>query len=137
LLRNHGLAVFALLLIVFLVPVVHSQDRSIYFREDFISLDRWKSFYFPKIPEHSSYTAESEGQDTHLRAESNVSAAAIIYKDTLNVYKYPRIRWRWKVENAYRKGDARSKEGDDYPIRIYINLPVRPQKSRFRQKAKI
>jgi len=31
------------------------------------------------------------------------------------VYDYPRVKWRWKVNNLYAKGNARTKAGDDYP----------------------
>ena len=30
------------------------------------------------------------------------------------------IRWRWKVSNVYSKGDALTKKGDDFPLRIFI-----------------
>jgi hypothetical protein len=36
---------------------------------------------------------------------------------------HPHLCWRWKVENIYKKGDARIKSGDDYPLRIYVVFP--------------
>ena len=30
------------------------------------------------------------------------------------------IRWRWKVSNVYSSGNALTKKGDDYPLRIYV-----------------
>ncbi|MBW2651571.1 MAG: DUF3047 domain-containing protein, partial [Deltaproteobacteria bacterium] len=53
-----------------------------------------------------------------------------------NVYEYPLIKWRWKVENVYTKGDAKTKEGDDYPLRIYIIFKYDPEKAGFFEKVK-
>lgn len=57
-----------------------------------------------------------------LRAFSNASASALLFRKTFDVYEYPRVRWRWKITKVYEKGDARKKSGDDYPVRIYINF---------------
>ncbi len=52
-----------------------------------------------------------------------------MYRNDFNVYDYPLVQWRWKVENVYQKGDATIKSGDDYPIRIYIIFRFDPEKS--------
>jgi hypothetical protein len=106
-----------------------ADGRNILFREDFNSLDNWKPFFFPKIKKHSTYTIETNGQDRILKAESSGSASAIVYKGSFNVYEYPRVKWRWKVGNVYKKGDVRTKEGDDYPIRVYIMFEYDPEQA--------
>ena len=102
------------------------QDRIFLFREHFENLDNWRDFFFPKIPRHSRYTVERENGMTCLKAESDGSASAIMHKASFSVYEYPRARWRWKVRNVYQRGDARKKEGDDYPIRIYVMFEYDP-----------
>lgn len=114
----------------------YSGERRVLFREDFNDLNRWKPFYFKKIEKHSSYSVESSGNETYLKAESNGSASAIIYDGRFSVYEYPQARWRWKVENVYQKGNAATKEGDDYPLRIYLIFEYDPQKAGFWEKAK-
>ncbi len=104
------------------------------FKEDFDSLDRWDPLYFPKIKRHSSYTIVSSGTEKNLRAESDASASAQVYKKKFNVYEFPNIRWRWKIDNVYRNGNAKMKKGDDYPIRIYVIFKYDPQKARFFEK---
>ena len=42
------------------------------------------------------------------------------------MYEYLRIRWQWKITNVYAKGNARTKSGDDYPIRIYVMFEYDP-----------
>ena len=106
-----------------------ADDHNVLFREDFATLDNWKPFFFPKIKSHSTYTIERDGDKPVLRAESHASASAIVYKDVFDVYDYPRVKWRWKVRNIYARADVRSKEGDDYPIRVYIMFEYDPEKA--------
>jgi hypothetical protein len=104
-------------------------DRQVLFHEDFSTLDNWKPFFFPKIKSHSTYTIERDGDKPVLRAESHASASAIVYKESFNVYEHRTLRWRWKVGNIYRKGDATSKAGDDFPLRIDVMFEYDPKKA--------
>lgn len=101
--------------------------------EEFHNLDNWEPFYFPKIKSHSTYTI-IDGDV--LRAESRASASAIIYKTQFNVYDYPMLQWRWKIENIYLKGDATKKSGDDYPLRLYVMFKYDPAKAGILKKLK-
>ncbi len=125
----HALLLITLMLLPAGMPAsVHGAgERDFLFREDFKNLDNWRPFFFPKIKKHSTYTIEMIGQGHLLRTESNGSASAIVYKDAFNVYEHPRVKWRWKIGNVYTKGNARTKEGDDYPIRIYIMFEYVPE----------
>lgn len=126
----------SLLLLTFSPMSARTGERTVLFRENFNSLDNWKPFFFPKIKSHSTYTIEHEG-DTHvLHAESRASASAIVYKDAFNVFDFPRLKWRWKVKNVYAKADPRSKEGDDYPIRVYIMFEYDPEKAGAMERIK-
>ncbi|OGW34741.1 MAG: hypothetical protein A2010_12075 [Nitrospirae bacterium GWD2_57_9] len=103
-------------------------DR-VLFREEFRDLSNWKDFFFPKISRHSRYSIEQGEGTAFLKAESNNSASAIVYRESFPVQEYPLLRWRWKVANLYERGNARSKAGDDYPIRIYIMFEYDPEKA--------
>jgi hypothetical protein len=106
------------------------------FKEDFSTLDNWDPLYFPKIKRHSSYKIVSAGTEQYLKAESNASASALVYKKRFNVYEFPYIRWRWKTENVYKNGNAKRKKGDDYPIRIYVIFKYDPGRAGFFEKLK-
>ncbi len=125
-----------LLLIVLFPSIVISQGgkESFFMKEDFNNLDNWGSLYFPKIKKHTSYTIETNGSERYLKAESTASASALVYKREFNVHEYPNMRWRWRVENVYDKGVSGTKEGDDYPLRIYITFKYDPQKASFLEK---
>ncbi len=104
-------------LLVF-VATVHSQEQNILLQEQFDNISNWEPLLFPKIKEHSSYTVVADDEGSYLKAQSNASASALIYKKKFNVSEFPYVRWRWKVENLYEKGNAKNKKGGDYPIRI-------------------
>lgn len=116
----------AFLMLALLSPAAGAQEKAVLFHEDFNNLDNWEPLTFPKIKNHTIYTIERVGARHYLKAESNASASAIVYKDSFNVYDYPRSRWRWKVSNVYGKGDPRTREGDDYPIRVYVLFEYDP-----------
>lgn len=127
-----------IMIIFIFVPLFGTSlgQHKMLFREDFKDLNQWEPFYFEKIKIHSSYSIVSRDGETYLKAQSDGSASAIIYKGRFNVYEFPRARWRWKVENVYRKGDAKTKEGDDYPIRIYFIFAYDPKRAGFWKKLK-
>lgn len=97
-----------------------------FLKEDFNNLNNWEPLYFPKIKKYSSYTIESNGNKKYLRAESNASASGLIYKREFNVYEFPIITWRWKVKNIYKNGNSKTREGDDYPVRVFIIFKYLP-----------
>ena len=102
------------------------------FKEDFKNLDNWKPLNFEKIKKHSTYSIK----DSILIAKSDASASGIIFKKTYDIYKYPILTFRWKINNTYKKGDAKTKSGDDYPIRIYIMFKYNPDKASFFESVK-
>ena len=116
-------------LITLTATFVLAENGQVLFREDFKNLSNWEPLYFPKIKEHSTYTVVSEKGHFFLKTESHSSASAIVYRRTFNVSEYPHMRWRWKVDNVYKKGDIREKSGDDYPIRIYVTFQYDPERA--------
>lgn len=114
----------------------YAQERELLFRENFDSIDHWRPFSFPRIKKHTQYSVVRVDHEAYLKAESDASASAIIHNKEFNVYEYPRMRWKWRIENVYRKGNVKEKSGDDYPIRVYVMFKYDPQKASFGQKIK-
>jgi hypothetical protein len=107
-------------------------DHGPYIREEFTDLNKWKPLVFPEIPRHSQYRVESNGESQYLKAESHNSSSGLIYTGQFDVYRYPNVRWRWKVDNVYsgaKVNTPRAKGGDDYPIRIYIIFQYDPEQA--------
>ncbi|HDP25437.1 MAG TPA: DUF3047 domain-containing protein [Deltaproteobacteria bacterium] len=136
--RNRGncLILFCCVLFMILVPVqARTQEEAVLFRENFTDLKKWNEVFFPKIPAHTTYSIQTEHKDSFLKARSASSASLLVYREPFDVYEFPKVRWRWKVENIYARGDATRKDGDDYPIRIYIAFEYDPSRAGFIQKA--
>ncbi len=130
-----AMAALTVLAILFLSVPAAAQE-AVLLREEFNNLDNWRPVTFPKIPEHTRYSIETLERESVLRAESRASASAIVYRMPFNVSDYPRLRWKWRVDNVYRKGNARSREGDDYPLRIYVLFEYDPEKAAAFDRAK-
>ena len=96
--------------------------------EQFETLDRWRPFTFPKIDTKSSYNvvADETGVTSCLEMVTRGGASALILDEAFDVYDYPILSWRWKVDGVYTKGDFESKEGDDYPARLYVMFAYEP-----------
>ncbi len=127
-------AMAAVFICIFSSLTISAGEDKILFREDFNDLTNWRPLYFPKTEKHSSYKIQTDNTTSVLKTVSSNSASAMIYNKLFNVYEYPLIKWRWKVENVYTKGDAKTKEGDDYPLRIYIIFKYDPEKAGFFEK---
>ncbi|MDW7773477.1 MAG: DUF3047 domain-containing protein [Desulfobulbaceae bacterium] len=122
---------FFVMLCVFSGPAF---PEDILIDENFDNLDDWVPVLFPKIDRHSEYTVQKTDAGSMLVARSNASASGIRFVREFNVYEYPVVRWRWKVENVYKGGDAERKSGDDYPLRVYVIFKYDPGKAGIRER---
>ena len=88
----------------------------------------WEPLYFKNINLHTTYEPVKDGDTVVIKAQSKSSSSGLIRKIQLDPKDYPIISWRWKISNIYDKGDVRTKEGDDYPARVYITFAYDPEK---------
>lgn len=126
--KKHGI-LLTLLMLLLLPPALDAASTTFALRDDFNTLDNWRPFHFPNHKPRTLYQIERKGTEHYLKAVSHASASALIWKKTFNVYDYPKMKWRWKVSNVYRRGDMTKKTGDDYPLRIYVLFPFQPEKA--------
>ncbi len=133
-----GLSRKITLIVIILASCLSSYalEQGVLFREKFNALDNWEPLYFKKIKEHTKYSIVKEGKQRYLKAESNASASGMIYKQEFNIYHNPNVKWKWKVGNVYVKGDAATKEGDDYAMRVYVMFKYDPDRASFGKKFK-
>jgi len=129
-----GIAVVILFLFLSVTTIQAEGEKEILFHEDFVDLEAWEPFTFPKIGRHSSYSILQEGAVSYLRAESRASASALLYKNSFDIMRYHKVRWRWKIEKVYERGNAAEKTGDDYPIRVYVMFKYDPQSAGFKER---
>jgi len=76
--------------------------------------------------EHNSFVGKTiyKVKDGKLASSSNSSASGLVRKIPVDLNKTPFLNWSWKVgQSSLIKSpthNERSKEGDDYAVRIYI-----------------
>ena len=63
---------------------------------------------------------EIKGKQQVLRASTQGKASGLFKEVNIDLTKTPYLNWSWQVQNLFKDNDERSKEGDDYPARIYV-----------------
>ena len=96
----------------------------------------WKPLTFEKVPRHTQYELVRDGETIVVKATSQAAASGLTKEIKIDSKEYPIVRWRWKVQNLIKKSDVTRKEGDDYPVRLYITYQYEPDKVSFSKKAK-
>jgi hypothetical protein len=96
----------------------------------------WQPLTFRKIPRRTTYTVVRDGEAYILRAESDASASVLYRPVDVDPTDYPVLTWRWKVENVLDRADARRKEGDDYPARVYVAFRYDPAAASLWERAR-
>ncbi|MCC4284949.1 DUF3047 domain-containing protein [Marinobacter salarius] len=98
--------------------------------------DGWEPMEFPKIDRHSRYQLTDDNGEQVVKATTDNSASGLIARVSVEPGDSLILRWRWKVSNVYEQGNARKKEGDDYPARIYVAFEFEPDEAGFFERAK-
>lgn len=98
--------------------------------------DGWEPLEFPKIDRHSRYQLVEEDGEQVVEATTDNSASGLIARMSVEPGDSLILRWRWKVSNVFETGDAREKDGDDYPARIYVAFEFEADKAGFFERAK-
>lgn len=93
--------------------------------------DSWKPLTFHKIDEHTEYSLVEDDGTVVVKAVSRGSSSGLTREVTIDPKEYTIVEWRWKIENVLQKGDVTSKQGDDYPARLYITFAYDESKIDF------
>ena len=63
---------------------------------------------------------EEQGQGQVLKAFSQSAASGMFCEVNIDLTETPYLNWSWKVDNIFNENDEHTREGDDYPVRIFI-----------------
>jgi hypothetical protein len=86
----------------------------------FDDLSEWTNLELPGVDALSSYSAADGGETLRVRADG--SASTFVLERTVNPYRTPILRWRWRVTRDASGADLQTKDGDDAAIRIYVSF---------------
>jgi hypothetical protein len=96
----------------------------------------WKPLIFKNIPATTRYGIVRDGDAYVLRAESHAAASGLYRVVNLDPKVYRTLAWRWRVENILTRADARRKDGDDYPARVYVTFRYDPDAATLWERTK-
>lgn len=88
----------------------------------------WEPLTFERIDAHTRYRTLTEEGRTFVRAEARASASGLVRRLGVDLHEYPVLCWEWRVHGVLEKGDVASKQGDDYPARIYVTFAYEPER---------
>jgi hypothetical protein len=80
-------------------------------------MDNWQEKSFV---DHTSYSIKQIDNITALKSHSQAAASALYRNIDINIKETSFLNWSWRVENILPGLEERSKDGDDYPARIYV-----------------
>ncbi len=80
-------------------------------------MSKWKKKIFAK---ETSYNQVSADGKKVIQAISNNSASGLFRKIYIDLTKTPYMNWSWKVDNTLVNARENTKQGDDYPARVYV-----------------
>lgn len=83
-----------------------------------VDMMRWQERIFKDSTVYRSVLLKDERV---LRAESENSASALYQNRHIDLRQTPYLHWRWLIEKSLGSSiDEHTKDGDDYPARIYV-----------------
>jgi hypothetical protein len=96
----------------------------------------WEVLKFPNIDRMTKYRLVQDNGEQVVMASTGGGASGLIARIRVEPEQQLILRWRWKISSVYEKGNARSKDGDDYPARIYVAFEFEADKAGFFERAK-
>ena len=83
------------------------------------------------------YTLVNDEGVTVLRADANNSVSGLSRTVKINPAEFPILKWRWKISNVLKNSDLKTKQGDDFPARIYVMFDYPLEKLPFGERTKL
>ena len=80
----------------------------------------WEPVSIPNIKRHTEYALERVDGVTVLRARADAAMAGLARKVDIDPHTTPRMQWRWRIDRVNEQSALGSKQGDDFPARIYV-----------------
>lgn len=114
--RSHWCELLLVLVAVLLAEVAHGEGIEV---GRFAEGDRggWKVRRFAGETIYALGTADGR---RGLRAASSGTASGLYREIEVDLTRYPYIEWSWRVSTVLEGLDERTRDGDDYPARVYV-----------------
>lgn len=87
------------------------------------SLSNWSPIPLPLVSRPTNYSVVTADGAKAIAIESEDGASGLVYDHVFNIYATPVLHWSWEALNVLTKGNAKTRQGDDYAVRIYVMFP--------------
>jgi hypothetical protein len=101
------------------IPVTDVNPSSV--KQEPAEGEKWRLFTLPK-KDFTKYERIEEDGETVIKSTSENSASGLLYMVDIDPKAYPVLEWSWKTDGVLENGNMAKKEGDDYPVRIYVTF---------------
>lgn len=128
--------IFCLLIVNFVPATRGVAEERIFFEENFNDLVAWTPLTFSRIAKHSQFSIAEIESKRVLALKASASASAIVFSKKFNPAEYPILKWEWRVDQLGISRDPREKDGDDYPVRVFVLFEYDPNAATLWEKAK-
>lgn len=81
------------------------------------TLEHWAPKSFKDYTQYEITTIEGHAA---IKAQSRKTASGLVRKIKVDLNKTPYLHWRWRVDNVLQGIDEKTRQGDDYPARLYV-----------------
>ncbi|MCS3904245.1 hypothetical protein J2T55_002281 [Methylohalomonas lacus] len=68
----------------------------------------------------TDYQLVEAGGRRVLKADSRGTASGLYHEKSIDLGATPWLHWRWKVQDTLEDVDETTRDGDDYPARVYV-----------------
>jgi hypothetical protein len=113
-----------LFIILITLSVSEASDHELHLgRFSTKDLTGWKEQTIGLLKSKTSYSLSRDNDREVLVARSTKSASGKIYNLNLDPKEYQTLKWSWKIDHTIKKGDEKTKDGDDFAVRVYVVFP--------------
>jgi len=97
----------------------------------------WKPLTASSTIPLTRYALIDDGGVTVMRAEAKAAASGLSKVLRVHPQEFPWLRWRWKIDNLIANADLRTREGDDFPARLYVMFDYPLEKLSFGDRTRL
>ena len=81
------------------------------------SLANWKQRSFVG---YTQYQLITDSGVRVLKGSANAAASMLYKQSDVSLLDTPRLSWHWKIDNVFTGTDEQTRDGDDFPARVYV-----------------
>jgi len=115
--RGHNLLGIAAIIFYCVVYPIQAKDILPVGEFSRSSLAGWNTKIFQN---ETFYRFENQSGINRLCAESDKSASGLTKRVAINLNQTPYLNWSWRVDTVFDRSDEKTKQGDDFPARVYV-----------------